>query len=161
MRAYQLRDSWDDLVQDVMITLLEHQPEAHDDASVAAYLRSVTTRRYFDLLRKEAGRRRNGGGASSGWRRNVPLEDAVLEPASAGTLDQRLEIDLERALERLEPRRRRILESKYALGCTDAEGAATVGEALGTYKRLLREALFELRQALLADPVKGRSHGNS
>src|SRR5262245_12115825 len=61
MRAYQLRDSWDDLVQDVMITLLEHQPEAHDDASVAAYLRSVTTRRYFDLLRKEAGRRRNGG----------------------------------------------------------------------------------------------------
>jgi RNA polymerase sigma factor (sigma-70 family) len=151
MRAYQLRDSWDDLVQDVMITLLEHRPDADDDAAVAAYVRSVTARRYFDLLRKEAGRRRGGAEASSGWRRSVPLEEARLDLESAAGLDQRLQIDLERALERIDARRRRILESKYALGCTDAEGAAEVGEALGTYKRLLREALLELRRALISE----------
>lgn len=151
MRAYRLRESWDDLVQDVMAALLERGPQAEDDAAVAAYVRRATMRRYVDLVRKEAGRRSAGSGTSAGWRRPVPLEEADPELAHGAALDARLVLDLERALERLDPRRRRVLDCKYGLGCTDAEGAARLGESLGTYKRLVGEALLELRKALVSD----------
>ena len=65
-------------------------------------------------------------------------------------------IHLSRALETLPPRLQRILEHKYALGCTDAEGAERAGEALGTYKRLLRQALAELRARIGDEPKAPR-----
>ena len=151
MRAYRLRESWDDLVQDVIIALLERGPDSADDGAVAAYIRRATSSRYVDLLRKQAGRRRAGPIESAGWRRLVPLEEAGPELSDGGALEARFQLDLERALERLDSRRRRVLDCKYGLGCTDAEGAARAGESLGTYKRLLREALLELRKALVEE----------
>lgn len=154
-RAYALRDAWDDLVQDVLASLLESGPEAPDDAAVAAYIRRTTTRRCVDWVRKEQGRRRAGSASGPGWRRHVPLEAATLSGSDEASLDASLRLDLRRALDRLEPRRRRVLECKYALGCTDADGAARTGEALGTYKRLARQALAELRRALVSSETGG------
>jgi RNA polymerase sigma factor (sigma-70 family) len=151
--AYDQRDSWDDVVQDVLLTLLQKGPSSDEDGAAAAWIRRVTTHRYLDGLRREYGRRREGGAPGAGWRRHVPLEDGRL-PDEA-TLDEGLQYDLAGALDALAPRKRRILECKYTLGCTDAEGAQRLGESLGSYKRLVREALGELRRALLEDP-KGR-----
>jgi len=145
--AYQLRDSWNDVVQEVLLTLLERSPSADEDAAVAAWIRRVTTHRYLDLLRREQGRRRAGAEPGVGWRRHVALEEGHLPDAAE--LDLGLQHDLAGALDALPPRQRRVLECKYALGCTDAEGAARLGEPLGSYKRLVRQALGELRRALL------------
>ena len=120
---------------------------------MAAWIRRVATHRYLDQLRKEQGRRRAGNGPTAGWRRNVPLEEGRLPDET--TLDASLVHDLAGACAALEPRKRQVLQCKYALGCTDAEGAARLGESLGTYKRLVRQALAELRAALVQDPKKG------
>lgn len=148
--AYDQRDSWDDVVQEVLLTLLKDAPRSEADGAVAAWIRRIATNRYLDLLRKEEGRRRVGNPPSAGWRRNVPLEESRLPEAES--LDESSQHDLAGALDTLEPRLRRILECKYALGCTDAEGAARLGEPLGTYKRLARQALAELRRALVQNP---------
>ncbi len=147
--AYAHRDSWDDVVQDVLLTLITRTPRSHDERGVAAWVRRIAVRRYLDQLRKEQGRRRAGSPAAAGWRQNVPLEEDALQVE--GTLDESLQHDLAGALDALEPRKRRVLECKYALGCTDLEGAERLGESLGTYKRLFRQAIGELRAALLED----------
>ena len=152
MGAYDRRDSWDDVVQDVLLTLLEQGPRSDGDATVAAWIRRVATHRFVDQLRKEEGRRRAGEGQTAGWRRNVALDEARL-PA-ANSIDESLQHDLAGALASLVPRKRRIIECKYALGCTDAEGAERLGESLGTYKRLVSQALAELRHALVHEGKK-------
>jgi RNA polymerase sigma factor (sigma-70 family) len=150
--AYDRRDSWDDLVQEVFLTLLQDSPHSETDAAVAAWIRRVATNRYLDLLRKEEGRRRAGNPPTAGWRRNVPLEEDRLRDEAH--LDRGLQHDIARVLTALEPRLRRVIECKYALGCTDAEGAARLDESLGTYKRLVGQALRALRQGLVKDPKK-------
>lgn len=154
--AYRQRESWDDVVQDVLVALLQHGPRSDSDAAVAAWIRRAALNRFVDLVRKEQGRRRSGAGAGAGWRQNVSLEEAPLRDETA--LDESLQQDLAGALDALVPRQRRVIESKYALGCTDSEGAARLGESLGTYKRLVRQALAALRAALVDDP-KGEPHG--
>lgn len=147
--AYDRRESWDDVVQDVLLTLLTQAPRSDDDRGVAAWIRQVALRRYLDRVRKEQGRRRAGSPATVGWRRNVALDESMASDEVA--LDEGLRHDLAGALDALSPRKRRILHCKYALGCTDAEGAERLDEALGTYKRLVREAIGELRTALVDD----------
>ena len=144
--AYELRDSWDDVVQEVLITLLQHAPREPGDASGAAYIRRIATRLYLDRIRAERGRRRSG----ATWRRTVPLDEAESLPADDTSVEAALELDLARALEMLDPRLQRVIECKYRLGATDAEGAERLGESLGTYKRLAREALAELRRTLVS-----------
>lgn len=150
--AYDRRDSWDDVVQDVLLVLLQQRPRSEEDAAVAAWIRRVATHRYVDQLRREQGRRRGAEADRAGWRRNVALDEA--HHLDEAILEEGLQQDLASALDALAPRKRKILECKYALGCTDAEGAERLGEALGTYKRLFREALVELRRALTEDRKK-------
>jgi RNA polymerase sigma factor (sigma-70 family) len=150
--AYDQRDSWDDVVQEVFVTLLLESPRGEADGAVAAWIRRIAMNRYVDRQRKEAGRRRAGNPPTAGWRRNVPLEESRLP--NAASLDESLQHDLAGALDALESRLRRIVECKYALGCTDVEGAERLGESLGTYKRLVGQALGELRRALVQDPKK-------
>lgn len=83
-----------------------------------------------------------------GWRRNIPLDDVIDELHDETVFENRLDLDLRAALEDLAVRKRHVLECKYFLGHTDSDGAAKLGESLGTYKRLAREALAELRLAL-------------
>jgi RNA polymerase sigma-70 factor (ECF subfamily) len=147
--AYDQRDQWDDVVQDVLITLLKQRPREEDDRSVAAWIQRMTTRRYLDQVRKEQGRRRAGNSPSAGWRRNIPFDEKRLRDED--TLAEGVQLDLARALAELPPRKRNILECKYALGCKDIEGAERLGESLGTYKRLASEALRELRRRLTDD----------
>jgi RNA polymerase sigma factor (sigma-70 family) len=152
--AYEQRDSWDDVVQDVLVTLLDKSPRSNDDKVVAAWVRKVTTHCYVDRIRKEHGRRRGAIEAGSGWRHDVPLNEELLPDEAA--FDVALEHDLAAGLAALSHRKRQILKCKYSLGCTDAEGAAKLEEAVGTYKRLLNQALVELR-ALLLNPREGQN----
>lgn len=157
--AYEQRDSWDDLVQEVLVSVLRGPPASSEPAQVVRHIQTTTHRKLVDQIRREQGRRRTDASdpkAASGWRRNVSLDDhegAVSlfpdhESAQAG-----LDEGLRKALAGLGERERRAVECRYVLGCSNEEGAERLEVSLATYKRVLSRALGELR-ARLVDPAE-------
>jgi RNA polymerase sigma factor (sigma-70 family) len=153
MGAYQIRDSWDDLVQDVLIALLQTTPESSESRAVVGYVRKTTHRKYIDYLRREHGRRRRstaeGGDRLQGWRTNVPLDEAMNLAEPETFWEKQLDPSLREAYARLDERKKRVLEAKFLMGYSNEEGASRTGEALATYKRLLKAGLEELRSMLI------------
>lgn len=152
--AYRARDSWDDLVQEVLLAMLRNPPTRSDAAATTSWLRSTTHRAYVDHIRKERGRRRRKAGepadSALGWRRNVPLDEVgPLRDTGSGDPDAGLDEGLSKALERLDERTRRVLMARYVLGHSNPEGAAAVGESVSTYRRLLEGGLARLREMLV------------
>jgi RNA polymerase sigma factor (sigma-70 family) len=151
--AYHLRDSWDDLVQEVLISILQSPPGSRAPAAIVRHIQTTTYRKYIDEIRREQGRRRtgdgSGGSVSVGWRRNVPLDEAIAVMGPEEFWDKQLDPGLRHALEALEERKRSVIECRYLLGCTNEEGAARLEIPLGTYKRLLSQGLSELGDSLL------------
>lgn len=155
MGAYRMKDSWDDLIQDVLLSLLQASLRAPESRAAIALIRTTTYRKYIDLLRRERGRRRaspNGvEPAAVGWRSSVSLQDVEKEIASEEDVAVGLDMDLRRALDRLDPRVRDAIERRYVMGFSNEEGAAQTGKSLGTFKRLLERGRKELRGMLLPD----------
>ena len=151
--AYQVRNSWEDLIQEVLITLFEKPPQVSGAKTAAAYIRTTTYRKYVDQIRREEGRRRRSPeGAEAraqGWRKTVPLEEGAHSLGVDSAAVDGLDISLRKALAQLDERRRRVLECKYFLGFTNEEGARHTGEPLGTYKRLLTSGLAQRHDLLV------------
>ncbi len=143
-----------DLVQEILMTLLEHGPSSDQDGAVVAFIRTTTQRRLVDWIRKEQGRRRADGEASSGasgWRRSVPLEAASDVAAPDGEWEIRRDPGLRRAVAALGERERSVLRAKFGGQMTDREGAEASGLSLSSYQRACREALAQLGRALAPD----------
>lgn len=153
--AYAMRDSWDDLVQEVLIALLRSPPRASETGAIVRHIQTTTYRKYIDAVRSVRGRRRTpapaaGGEAAEeptqGWRSFVPL-DAAGDPPAPGEAPQP-EVALHGALDALDPRERQAVECRYVLGCSNDEGAQRLEVSLATYKRLVSRALSGLRDRL-------------
>ncbi|MBW2698722.1 MAG: RNA polymerase sigma factor [Deltaproteobacteria bacterium] len=155
--AYQHRDAWDDLVQEVLISLLKSPPKAEQAGAIVRHIQTTTYRKFIDEIRREQGRRRqnpdgeNSGG--QGWRRSVSLDDAMELSEPEDFCARQIDPGLRKALEALEARKRGVLETRYLLGCTNEEGARRLAIPLGTYKRLLAQGLAELRELLRSAEV--------
>ncbi len=151
--AYQLRDSWDDLVQEVLISILQSPPRSETPVAIVRHIQTTTYRKYIDEIRREQGRRQrvdeSGASFSMGWRRNVPLDEALAVGEPEEFWEKQLDPGVRHALEALEERKRRVIECRYLLGDTNKEGATRLAIPLGTYKRLLRQGLSELGDSLL------------
>jgi RNA polymerase sigma-70 factor (ECF subfamily) len=152
--AFALRDSWDDLVQEVLIALLRHPPESRASGAIVRHIQTTCYRRYIDEIRRVQGRKRQAEGdegSGTGWRRNVSF-DEVPEPAEADDFwAHQMDVGVRAALDRLDERKRSALEAVYLVGFTYEEAAARLETPLGTLKGLLRDGLAELRQQLLAE----------
>ena len=152
--AFRLRDSWDDLVQEVLIALLQHPPESREPGAIVRHIQTTCYRRYVDEIRRVRGRKRpveGDNGAGAGWRRNVSL-DEIPEPAEAEDFWARqMDVAVRAALDRLDERKRRALEAVYLMGFTYEEAAAQLETPLGTLKGLLRDGLADLREQLLTE----------
>jgi len=150
--AYQFRDSWEDLAQDVLMALLDSPPQSRESGSIVRHVQTTTYRRYVDEIRKERGRRRNpeeGGAGVQGWRINVSLDEAAELGGPEDFWANHLDPSVRSALDSLEPRKRDVVAARYLLGCTNDEGSERLEIPLGTYKRLLGQALKELQTILL------------
>lgn len=149
--AYQYRDSWEDLAQEVLMSLLENPPRSTESGAIVRHVQTTTYRRYVDEIRRERGRRRSSGEGSGGqgWRIKVSLDEAgeIGDPEDFWT--RHLEPSVRSALEHLEPRKRDVVAARYLLGCTNGEGSERLGIPLGTYKRLLGQGLKELQAILV------------
>jgi RNA polymerase sigma factor (sigma-70 family) len=154
MGGFELRDSWDDFVQEVLIALIRTPPNSREPGAIVRHIQTTCRRRYIDEIRRIRGRRRPREGEEDdggSWRRNVSFDEAR-EPALADSYwSEQMDVGLRGALELLDERKRLALEAVYIAGCTYDEAALRLDTPLGTLKGLLKEGLSELRQKLIGE----------
>jgi RNA polymerase sigma factor (sigma-70 family) len=149
--AYDYRDSWDDLVQEVLISLLRSPPRSQESAAIVRHIQTTAYRKLVDQIRKVRGRKRTDPGdesQESGWRRQVSLDEAEHASESGSASFEGIDAGLRNALDELGEEERQAVECKYLLGCSNEEGAARLSVSLATYKRRLSKAMGELRGRL-------------
>jgi len=156
-RAYDLRDSWEDLCQDVLLALITTHREGRlrETDAFVSYVGAITRNKLADWL---AANRRGNGALLSLEGRPDPI---------ARIRDEDMLIDVERALALLSSRERRVIEVLYLEGHSYEKGAELLGMPLGTLKRLQTGALRFIRKQLLLEtrrvesPVTRRSSAPS
>jgi RNA polymerase sigma-70 factor (ECF subfamily) len=143
LRAYDFRDEWDDLRQEVLLSVIGNARAGRlrDPKAFVAYVRIITRNKFVDRLKQ---RLRTKEGEALPWDEETARAAAV--PDAAGSAD------LVTAVQALPPETRRLLDGVYRRGKTYQEVADEVGLPLGTFKRRLAEALGALRARLGAAP---------
>jgi RNA polymerase sigma-70 factor (ECF subfamily) len=146
-RAYDFRDEWDDIVQEVILAAVEavRGRRLRQPAAVLGYLRTATRYKFVDWLRRRRGTsletERDGRPTELSW----PLD----KPGDAGEPER---LDLWEAVKRLPERHRKALIAVYVEGRTYEEAAEATEIPLGSLKRYLREGLATLRDHLEPRP---------
>lgn len=137
--AYQFREEWDDLAQEVVATaaIALRDGKLRDPRAALGFLYSVARFKYLDRLRIHL---RLQEGEALAWGEAIERGESPLsEPERQG---------LRRALERVPEKTRRALLAVYVDGQTYEEAARETGIPLGTLKRCLRDGLAQLRAEL-------------
>jgi len=134
--AYDFRDEWDDLVQEVVTAgaIAVRDGKLRKPQAALGFLYSTARFKYVDRLRRHL---RLAEGQALEW--SEPIPSPLTEEARQ---------DLERALARISDKTRVALVAVYIDGHTYEEAADVTGIPLGTLKRCLRDGLVELRAAL-------------
>jgi len=147
MGAYELRDSWDDVCQEVLVKLLRADAGGaiRDPKAFVAYTGTVTRRALVDWVRKnQKGKTPEPLVDDEG--REARLESFASELSSAPDPDLRL--DLERALDALSETQKRVVTAIYLEGRSYEEAARDLVIPLGTLKRHQTQGLKQLRDTM-------------
>ena len=147
--AYDFRDEWEDLVQEVIsaAALALREGRLRDPQAAVGFLKAIARFKYLDRLRITLGPRGRG---------KLPWEEIVagLEQPLEERLGAEAREDLRRALARIPDKTRAAVTAVYIGGLTYDEAALATGIPLGTLKRYLRDGLAQLRDEL-ADLLDG------
>lgn len=140
--AYDFRDEWDDLIQEVVMAAVVavREGKLRDPAAVVGWLRTTARFKFMDRLRSHL---RCPEGESLPWEDEVEGIDTASEAP-----DPALREDMKRALERLPEKVRTAVLGVYIHGKTYDEVAEESGVPLGSLKRYLRDGLTQLRGEL-------------
>jgi RNA polymerase sigma factor (sigma-70 family) len=140
-RAYDFRDEWDDLIQEVVMAAIEatRARRLRKPGAIVAYVRTATRYKFVDCLRRRRGEplEDEEGEERPADLRWPPVPDR--DPGSFEILDQ---------VDKLLENQRKCIVSVYVEGNTYSEAAAATGIPLGSLKRHLREGLATLRAGL-------------
>ncbi len=149
-RAYDFRDDWPDLVQEVLLVVFKVAQEGKIQKREASlgFIRTVAHHKFVDRLRLHL---RCSEDQSLPWGGLIHAEEPE---AQSGGRPEGL-FDLRRALEKLPEQKRKILLAVYGEGKTYEQVARETGIPLGTLKRHLRDALAALRAHLEYEPDDG------
>lgn len=141
-RAYTLRDSWDDLCQEVLAAVIRNirTGQLREPDAFVGYLGAITRNKLADWLNAH-----RHVADTSGHSLHIP------DPAST-LRDEDLLLDLQRALDELDQRHRKVIETIYIAGYSYEQAAQRLGMPLGTLKRLQTGALRSIRKRLLPRP---------
>jgi len=141
--AYDFRDEWDDLIQEVVLAAATgvRDGKLRERGAAFGYLRTTARFKFVDRLKRHL---RLAEDASLPWEEVVL---AGLEP-SVEAPDPGARRDLRTALELLPAKQRDAVVAIYIRGETYDEAAAATGTPLGSLKRHVRDGLAALRAAL-------------
>ena len=141
--AYDFRDEWDDLIQEVVFAaaLAVRQGRLREREAALGYLRSLARFKYVDRLKGQLRVRDHGALPWAEW---IESGDAEITKG----LGEEARQDLRRALDHVPEKHRAPLLAVYVGGLTYEEAAALSGIPLGSLKRYLREGLAQLRAEL-------------
>jgi RNA polymerase sigma factor (sigma-70 family) len=167
LRAYDFRDEWDDLRQEVLLSVVNNARAGRlrDPKAFVGYVRIITRNKFVDRLKR---RLRHKEGETLSWDEETARAAALQmeaegrkegetlswdeETARAAALQTEAEGQDEGAREvwvavrGLPEEARKLIEGIYGEGKTYQEMSAETGIPLGTMKRRLREGLSLLRQ---------------
>jgi RNA polymerase sigma-70 factor (ECF subfamily) len=140
LRAYDFREEWDDLRQEVVSAVVANvrAGRLRDSKALAAYVRVITRNKFVDRLKQHLRCRPD---------ERLAWDDETAQAMAAEERDPRIQ-DLWRAVGDLPEEEQRVLDQVYRQGKTYEEASASVGLPLGTMKRRLRTALMALRLRL-------------
>ena len=140
--AYQFREEWDDITQEVVsaAAIALRDGKLRDPKAALGFLYSTARFKYVSRLRIQLRLQE---------REALAWSEAIEREESRFPEGQRHE--LRRALERVPEKARRALVAVYVDGRTYEEAARETGIPLGTLKRCLRDGLAQLREELEGD----------
>ncbi len=143
LRAYDFREEWEDLRQEVLLATLAHARAGRlrDPQAFSGYVRIVTRNKFVDRLKRELRVRERDA---------LPWDDEMARAAAPsgdpGAAASRRE--LWAAVAALPEEQQRLLTGVYLEGKTYQEMSTASGVPLGTLKRRLREGIAALRSRL-------------
>ncbi|HEY2386800.1 MAG TPA: RNA polymerase sigma factor [Candidatus Binatia bacterium] len=147
LRAYDFRDEWDDLRQEVILSVVEsaRAGRLRDTQAFLGYVRIITRNKFVDRVKTRV--RRHEG-------ETLPWEDALAAHATSDdhAADAR---ELWLAVRDLPSEQQQVLDGVYRDGKTYEAVSAETGIPLGTMKRRLRDALMALRRRFGEDGERG------
>jgi RNA polymerase sigma-70 factor (ECF subfamily) len=147
-RAYDFRDEWDDLIQEVVLAAIEatRGRRLRKPGAIVGYLRTATRYKFVDLLRRRRGEPLE---EEEGQERPADLRWPPAPDRDPGSFEIAQQVD------KLPENQRKSIVSVYVEGHTYSEAAAATGIPLGSLKRHLREGLATLRTGLADFREKG------
>ena len=146
LRAYEFRDEWDDLRQEVVMALIANARAGRlrDPEAFLGYARIVTRNKVVDRVK---GARRRHERATVPWDEDAArIAGAVADPSAAAARE------VWAAVRDLPTEQQHVLDGVYRQGKTYEAVSAETGIPLGTMKRRLRDALMALRRRFADDP---------
>ena len=141
-RAFEVRESWDDLIQEVLVALVRSAQRGalRDGRAFVSYVGSITRNKLADHRDRM---RRPGGPDLEG---DPETAHALAELGEGRHTD--VYVELQRGLDRLSEKLRQVVGAVYMRGLSYEEAARELGIPLGTLKRLQVRALRELRGSM-------------
>ncbi len=140
MRAYEAREGWDDLAQEIIIRVWRSHRDRkiRDYRALPGFVRMLTRNAVVDAHRKK---QPDLGKEEDEVERRAEAPSATLDPAT--------QLALRKALSALSERHREVVERVYIQGLSYDETASDLGKPRGTVNRLQREAMQQLREILV------------
>ena len=143
-RAHEHLTHADDLIQNVTVILLDYYrgSRLRDPEAFVNFVGTVVRNQLRLTVRQQARMRAH---APAGDLSELELQ---LRADERRDTDPQVVTDLDKALGSLPDRHRAVVEAIYLRGETYGEAAVSLGLAFGTLKRLQREGLRTLREAM-------------
>jgi len=138
LRAYDFREEWDDLRQEVLLAVVDNarRGRLRDPQALAGYVRILTRNKFIDRLKTKLRHHE---------RETLPWDEETARAVAEPPPDNRSR-ELWMAARELPADAQRVLEGVYREGKTYDQVSRDTGIPLGTVKRRLRDALASLRR---------------
>jgi len=142
-RAFDFRDDWDDVIQDVILATVQASRNGRLDhpQAVSGYIRSATRNKFVDRIRA---------------RQRIALDQDAEEAADRvhwppnESVSRNERIELWDVVSRLPEKQQEVVVQIYVQGRTYEEASQASGIPLGSLKRYLRQALETLHGQMAA-----------